>query len=107
MQVSGLCRQRHFPAVAQPFRILWAPWSSALFFFVIAIITSILSMAIIGSSIGAIVLALGIICGHLAAIGLGLRMRYLATIVSGLENRRTGSTNLSEDKVGSYEFSNI
>jgi hypothetical protein len=38
-------------------------------------------------------------------------MRYLASIIGGLENRRTGSTNLKNipvgEKQGSYEFANI
>ena len=108
MQTSGLCRQRHFPAVAQPFRVLWAPWAPALFFFIGGLILSIICMGIFGSTIGSFILVFNIVAGHITAILVGLKMRYMASLITGVENRRTGSTNLSEKEVpGSHNFSNI
>lgn len=108
MQTSGLCRQRHFPAVAQPFRVLWAPWAPALFFFFSGLFMAVLGIAFIGSQWGTFLMIVGVIGGHLTAISVGLKFRYMASIVTGLENRRTGSNNLSEDdRPTQYNFSNI
>lgn len=111
MANQGTCTQRHFPAVAQPFRILWAPWSAALFFFFAAMMTSFLLMAIFGSSVGGAAMPVLVMVGHGLAISIGIKMRYLASIVGGLENRRTGATNLKTKVDGKketpFEFANI
>ena len=111
MANQGTCTQRHFPAVAQPFRILWAPWSAALAFFAIAMLTSFFLMGLFGSSVGGVAMPVLVMIGHGLAISVGIRMRYLASIIGGLENRRTGSTNLKKipegEKRSSYEFANI
>jgi len=105
--MKGGCQQRHFPAVAQPFRILWAPWAPAVFFFVTAVILAILGMALLGASFGGILLPVLIVIGHVVAILLGLKMRYMASILAGMENRRAGTTNLTDKKTGSFEFANL
>ena len=105
--MRGVCQQRHFPMVARPFRILWAPWAPAVFFFVLSFFLSIFATAFFGTSVGSLILPLGIVCGHLAAVVIGSRLQYAATLITGIENRRTGSTNLSRDKDGSYVFTNI
>jgi hypothetical protein len=105
--MRGVCQQRHFPSVARPFRILWAPWAPAVFFFCASFFISIMTSSFVGTSIGSILLPIGIVVGHLAAILVGTKAQYAATIITGVENRRTGSTNLSQDKSSAYEFSNI
>ena len=105
--MRGVCQQRHFPTVARPFRILWAPWAPAVFFFFLSFILAGLMGLIFGGSTGAFMMPIGIIGGHLAAIFLGSKAQYAATLVTGIENRRTGTTNLSPEKSGNYEFSNL
>ena len=105
--MRGVCQQRHFPSVARPFRILWAPWAPAVFFFFLSFILAGLSGAILGGTVGSIMMPVGIVGGHLAAIFLGSKAQYAATLVTGIENRRTGNTNLNPDKSGNYDFSNI
>lgn len=105
--MRGTCTQRHFPAVARPFRILWAPWAAAVFSFFTAIVASILFTAIFGTGFGGITLPLFILLGHIAAIVFGTKFQYLATIVTGMENRRTGGSNLSPKKGDTYDFSNL
>ena len=105
--MRGVCQQRHFPTVARPFRILWAPWAPAVFFFVFSFFLSLFLTAFFGTAVGSFILPLGFVGGHLAAIFIGSRAQYAATIITGFENRRTGSTNLSKDSDGNYTFSNI
>lgn len=104
--MQGVCTQKHFPAVAQPFRVLWAPWSLAALGVASAIIISGFSMALIGTTVGGIMLAVLIPAFHLAAIAFGLKLRYLSTMVTSLDNRKTGTNNLSPDKSG-FDFANI
>lgn len=105
--MQGLCQQRHFPAVAQPFRVLWAPWAPALFFFFAGMLFSVLGAAIFGAGLGGFLLPVGIVGGHTLAILVGLRMQFMANIIGGLENRRTGSTNLTKQKLSTFEFANL
>ena len=105
--MRGVCQQRHFPSVARPFRILWAPWAPAVFFFGLSFVLAGLGAAIFGGSAGPIVLVIGIMGGHFAAVMIGSKAQYAASIVTGIENRRTGTTNLSSESAGNYEFSNI
>ena len=100
------CTQRHFPAVAQPFKVLWAPWPLAATGIALALTISIFCMIVFGAAVGGILLPLTILGFHGTAIGLGLKLRYAATMVTSLDNRKTGSSNLSPDKSG-YEFANI
>ena len=95
--MRGVCHQHHFPAVARPFRILWAPWAPAIFCFV---------SAIVGTPLGSVLMPVSILIGHGVAIAIGNKAQYMATLVTGLENRRTGSTNLSKDG-GNFDFANI
>jgi hypothetical protein len=52
-----------------------------------------------------------VLVGHGMAVSIGLKLRYLASIIGGLENRRTGATNLrvkeEGEKSSSFEFANI
>lgn len=106
---TGLCTQRHFPAVAQPFRVLWAPWPAAALSAGVVFVLSILLMLTPLSSLGTIILVVGLPVGHGIAIATGIKARYLADIIGGLENRKTGSTNLKQDdgKSSSFDFANI
>lgn len=106
---SGLCTQRHFPAVAQPFRVLWAPWPAAALSAGTVFVVSVLIMLTPLSSMSTIILVVGLPTGHGIAVATGIKVRYLANIVNGLENRKTGSTNLKDDseKSSSFEFANI
>ena len=106
---QGLCTQRHFPAVAQPFRVLWAPWPAAALSAAVVFLLSVFLMLTPFSSLGSILLVVGLPVGHGIAIAVGIKARYLADIVGGIENRKTGSTNLKvykEDKT-SFDFANI
>jgi hypothetical protein len=105
--MQGLYQQRHFPAVAQPFRILWAPWAPSLAFVLVGLLLSVLGAAILGPAIGGVLLPVGLVGGHATAIAVGLRMQFMATLVAGLENHRRGTTNLSAKKAGQYEFANL
>lgn len=105
--MRGLCQQRHFPAVAQPFRVLWAPWAPSLVFVLIGLFLSVLGSAILGAAVGGFLLPVGLVGGHGLAIVLGLRMQFMASVIAGLENVRRGGTNLTRDKAGSYDFANI
>ena len=61
------------------------------------------------SSFSTLILVVGLPVGHGVAIAVGIKARYLADIVGGIENRKTGSTNLKvddEDKT-SFDFANI
>jgi hypothetical protein len=104
--MQGVCQQNHFPAVAQPFRVLWAPWSLALLGVVTALFTSVFLMIVVGTTIGGIALIVLLPGLHVAAIVFGLKLRYLSSIVTSLDNRRTGTTNLSKDK-NTFDFANI
>lgn len=103
---QGVCTQKHFPAVAQPFRVLWAPWSLAAFGIASAIILSGFSMALIGTTVGGIMMAILVPLFHGVAIMFGLKLRYLSTMITSLDNRKTGSTNLSRDG-GGFNYANI
>lgn len=106
----GFCQQRHFPAVAQPFRILWAPWPAALLSVLLAIVFTILFALIFGTSFSAIMLPVLIVGGHGIAILVGLKLRYLWSMVSSLDARKTGGTNLADPTktpLSSFEYSNI
>ncbi len=105
--MQGVCQQRHFPAVAQPFRVLWAPWAPSLFFTLTGLLLSVLVMALVSQSLGSIILPIGIVGGHAIAIVIGLRMQFMVTLIAGIENMRRGSTNLTTAKTGPYEFANI
>ena len=68
--MRGVCQQRHFPSVARPFRILWAPWAPAVFFFGLSFVLAGLGAAIFGGSAGPIVLVIGIMGGQqIASVG--------------------------------------
>ena len=73
--------------------------------------TSFMLMAVFGSSVGGVAMPVLVMIGHGLAISVGLKMRYLASIIGGLENRRTGSTNLKVNRDGKketpFEFANI
>ncbi|MAM40846.1 MAG: hypothetical protein CL949_20605 [Erythrobacter sp.] len=105
--MQGVCQQRHFPAVAQPFRVLWAPWAPSLFFTLTGLLLSVLMMALVSQSLGAFILPIGLVGGHVIAIIIGLRMQFMVTLIAGIENVRRGSTNLTSQKTGAYEFANI
>lgn len=104
--MQGVCTQKHFPAVAQPFRVLWAPWSLAALGMVSAIVISGFSMALFGATVGGLLLALLFPLFHLLAIIFGLKLRYLSTMVTSLENRKSGVNNLSNEQ-GGFEYANI
>ena len=104
--MRGVCHQHHFPAVARPFRILWAPWAPAIFCFFSAIMLSLVVSAIVGTTVGSVLMPVSILIGHGVAIAIGNKAQYMATLVTGLENRRTGSTNLAKDG-GNFDFANI
>lgn len=84
-----------------------APWAPAVFFFGLAFLTSAFLGAMLGGATFAIALVVLLLVGHGLAIAIGSKFQYLATIVTGVENRRTGSCNLSQDEVSSYEFYNL
>lgn len=105
--MQGVCQQRHFPAVAQPFRVLWAPWAPSLFLVLAGLLISVFLSAFVGTAFGGLLLPVGIAGGHGLAIVLGLRMQFMVTIIGGLENVRRGTTNLAKGKSGPYEFANI
>lgn len=99
------CQQNHFPAVAQPFTIFWAPWPLTVGGFLLSFIL-FLFIALLGfSTIGMMLLPLMILGFHAGAIILGMRMRYIWTILLASECRKTGSNNLGGK--GSQEFGNI
>lgn len=106
---QGLCTQRHFPAVAQPFRVLWAPWPAAALSAGTVFLLAIFLMLTPFSSVGTILLVIGLPVGHGIAVAVGIKARYLADIVGGIENRKTGSTNLKSDDGDktSFDFANI
>ena len=104
--MRGVCHQNHFPAVARPFRILWAPWAPAVFCFFTSILLSLIISLVFGKTLGTIFMPIGIIGGHIVAITAGNKAQYMATLVTGLENRRTGSTNLNVDG-GNFDFANL
>lgn len=103
---QGVCTQKHFPSVAQPFRVLWAPWSLAAAGIFSAIFTAGFVMALIGTTIGGVMLAILVPLFHLLAIIFGLKLRYLSTMITSLDNRKTGSNNLAPQK-GTFDFANI
>lgn len=103
--MQGVCTQRHFPAVAQPFRILWAPWPLAVLGFAISFVFSGLIMALVSASLGGFIFPFMIIIMHGVAIAMGFKLKYFATMVFSLENRRTGTNNLGAE--GNYNFDNI
>lgn len=105
--MQGLCQQRHFPAVAQPFRVLWAPWAPSLVFVIIGLFLSVIGSVILGPAVGGALLPVGLVGGHGLAIVLGLRMQFMASVVAGLENVRRGGTNMTRKKTGHYNFANI
>lgn len=104
--MQGVCMQNHFPAVAQPFRVLWAPWSLALLGIFSSLFISVFCMMLVSTTIGGVLLVVLMPGFHILAIVFGLRLRYLSSLVTSLDNRKTGSTNLSRDS-GTYEFANI
>ena len=104
--MQGVCMQNHFPAVAQPFRVLWAPWSLALLGIFSSLFISVFCMILLGTTIGGIMLVVLMPGFHILAIVFGLKLRYLSSIVTSLDNRKTGSTNLSHES-GTFEFANI
>lgn len=104
--MQGVCMQNHFPAVAQPFRVLWAPWSLALLGIFVSLFTSVFCMITLGTTFGGILLVVLMPGCHVLAIVFGLRLRYMASLVTSLDNRKTGTTNLAED-AGNFEFANI
>lgn len=106
--MQGVCTQKHFPAVAQPFRVLWAPWPLAAVGIASALFLSVFCMAVFGTTVGGIMLPLTIVSFHGTAIAFGLKLRYLATMATSLDNRKTGSSNLAPKKGKSnFEFANI
>jgi len=104
--MRGVCHQHHFPAVARPFRILWAPWAPAVFCFFAGMMLSVVVSLVFGTTYGSILMPIGIVVGHGIAIAIGTKAQYMATLVTGMENRRTGSTNLTEDG-GNFDFANL
>jgi len=104
--MRGVCHQSHFPAVARPFRLLWAPWAPAVFSFFASLLLSVFISILISMTLGTFLLPLFILVGHGLAITVGSRAQYMATLVTGIENRRTGSTNLGDDD-GNFNFANI
>lgn len=104
--MQGVCTQPHCPAVAQPFRVLWAPWSLAVVGIVTTFVVAGLCMALIGMTFGGIMLAVLMPVNQLLAIMFGLKLRYLATMVTSIDNRKTGRSNLS-DEGGGFEYANI
>ena len=104
--MHGVCTQRHFPAVAQPFRVLWAPWSLAAAGFALAFFLSMLVFGIFGATVGGILFPVFILVGHGSAIVLGMKLRYFATLLLSIEARKTGSSNLA-DNDSSFDFANI
>lgn len=103
---QGVCTQKHFPAVAQPFRVLWAPWSLAAVGIACALVISAFCMIFLGTTVGGIMLAVLVPGFHVVAITLGLRLRYLASMVTSLDNRKSGTSNLNKDG-GGFEYANI
>ena len=104
--MQGVCMQNHFPAVAQPFRVLWAPWSLAVLGIVSALTIGVFVMLLLGAAVGGIALFIMLPGFHAMAVIFGLKLRYLSSMVLSLDNRKTGSTNLSQER-GSFEFANI
>jgi len=104
--MQGVCMQNHFPAVAQPFRVLWAPWSLAVLGIVSALFISAFTMLLVGTTVGGILMAVLVPGFHIMAIVFGLKLRYLSSLVLSLDNRKTGITNLSPDS-GNFDFANI
>jgi hypothetical protein len=104
--MQGVCMQNHFPAVAQPFRVLWAPWSLAVLGIVSSLLLGVMSMLLFGAAVGGVILFILLPGFHVMAILFGLKLRYLSSIVLSLDNRKTGTNNLSQDG-GSFEFANI
>ena len=104
--MQGVCMQNHFPAVAQPFRVLWAPWSLAALGIFTSLTLGVFSMLLFGAAVGGVALFILLPGMHALAIVFGLKLRYLSSMVTSLDNRKTGSTNLSDDG-GTFEFANI
>ncbi len=102
---EGFCKQNHFPAVAQPFKVLWAPWplailglAMALFLMLVLVASGLMTVAMFGFPL--------FVAGfHGLAIAMGLKMRYAMPIVFSLDNRKVGSSNLGGK--GPHYFSNI
>ena len=102
--MQGVCQQRHFPAVAQPFKIFWAPWPLVVAGAITAFSISILSMLLVNTTVGSIALPVLLLVFHTLAVVFGLRMRYAYNILMAMENRKTGSTNLGH---GGNVYGNI
>ncbi|MFZ3481923.1 hypothetical protein [Sphingomonas sp. 3-13AW] len=102
---EGFCKQNHFPAVAQPFKVLWAPWPLAVLGLGLALFFTLLLVAVGLMTIAMFGFPLFVAGFHVLAIVLGLKMRYAMSIVFSLDNRKVGSSNLGGK--GSHYFSNI
>jgi hypothetical protein len=102
---EGYCKQNHFPAVAQPFKVLWAPWPLAVLGLAMALFLTIVLVAVGPMTIAMFGFPLFVAGFHVLAIVMGLKLRYAMPIVFSLDNRKTGSSNLGGE--GSHYFSNV
>lgn len=102
---DGYCKQNHFPAVAQPFKVLWAPWPLAVVGLAMSLLLTLVLVAIGLMTIAMFGFPLFVAGFHGLAIVMGLKMRYAMPIVFSLDNRKTGSSNLGGK--GPHYFSNI
>lgn len=103
--MQGVCQQKHFPAVAQPFRVLWAPWPLAVAGLVVSIFSAVFLMISGLKSMAAIGLPLMMVGFHGGAVILGLKLRYVYPLLLSIESRKTGSNNLGAK--GHFVFGNI
>ena len=102
---EGFCKQNHFPAVAQPFKVLWAPWPLAVLGLCLSLLFTLILVAVGLMTPAMLGFPLFVAGFHGLAIGMGLRMRYAMAIIFSLDNRKVGTSNLGGK--GSHYFSNI
>jgi hypothetical protein len=96
---------RVLPAVAQPFRVLWAPWPLAVVGLAMALFLTVLLVAVGLMTVAMFGFPLFVAGFHALAIIMGLKLRYAMPIVFSLDNRKIGTSNLSDE--GQHYFSNI
>lgn len=102
---EGFCKQNHHPAVAQPFRVLWAPWPLAVVGLALALFLTVLLVAMGLMTVAMFGFPLFVGGFHVLAIVLGLKLRYAMPIIFSLDNRKTGTSNIGGK--GSHYFSNV
>jgi len=98
--VKGICTQLHYPAVAQPFTIFWAPWPLFIIELIACFALLLLLSLTVSMGVGVFAFIIGMPLFHILSVRMGMKMRYCFTIVTSIDNRRKGQTNLARHVKG-------